>query len=75
MVALLPERLSERPRGFSSSPNRKAHPDFGRGWRRQEVLESAEEAFDEVAVAIEDGAERRAAFGWLILALLILRQC
>jgi hypothetical protein len=48
---------------------------FEAGGDGTEVLESAEEAFDEVAVAIEDGAERRAAFGWLILALLILRQC
>src|SRR5450631_358108 len=78
MVGLLPERLSERPTGLSSSPTRKAHPDFGwsefdeskvvfavlfeAGGDGTEVLEFAEEAFDEVAVAIEEGAERRAAF-------------
>jgi hypothetical protein len=29
VVGLLPERLSERSRSLSSSPTRKAHPDFG----------------------------------------------
>jgi hypothetical protein len=46
---------------------------FEAGGDGTEVLEFAEEAFDEVAVAIEEGAERRAAFPALDLLMIFTK--
>ncbi len=71
---LLPERLSERSPGLSSSPTGDAHPDLVEPvWREHggcalrsgghgtDVPEFAEHAVDDVAAPTEAGAERRAA--------------